>query len=410
MHALVVGSGIVGLATAWRLARAGLRVTVLDASAGPGQGASWANGGQLSYSYVAPLAGPSVWRDLPRLLFGRDPPVRVRPRLDPDQIGWIVRFLGACTRGRALAATDRLLALSALSRRVLDGAPEVRAIPADWSRAGKLVVYGWEADLAAARRGAALAEAHGHPQRILDREGCLGCEPALAGIAGRIRGGAFSPGDEAVDPRRLCLGLHDLLRAPPFDVAFRFGLPARRLLRVGSRIVGVGTDDGVLEADHYVLAAGLGSRALAAGAGLPLPLHAVKGYSLTAPIAVDEAAPRVSVTDFANRVVYARLGGFLRVAGMADIVGAGGVDPARAAQLVRQAREAFPSAASWRSVDPWAGLRPATPTGLPIVGASGLDNLALNVGHGAYGLTLAFGSAEIVACAIPDLVPRDRAA
>jgi D-amino-acid dehydrogenase len=160
----------------------------------------------------------------------------------------------------------------------------------------------------------------------------------------------------------------------------------------------VETEGGVVEGDAYILAAGVASRRLGLTADLDLPIYPIKGYSLSLPIANDDAAPRVSVTDTAHKVVYARLGKQLRVAGMADLVGESGeIDPARLAQLTRQARETFPTAATWQQLTPWTGLRPATPKGLPILGESGIDNLLLNVGHGALGFTLAFGSAEVMA-------------
>src|SRR5690606_17624009 len=175
----------------------------------------------------------------------------------------------------------------------------------------------------------------------------------------------------------------------------------RRLLREGRRLRGVETADGVIEADAYVLAAGVASRRLGLSAGLDLPVYPIKGYSLSLPIANDAAAPRVSITDTAQKLVYARLGSALRVAGMADIVGpSDSIDPARLEQLTRQARETFPQASTWQELSPWTGLRPATPKGLPVLGESGLDNLLLNTGHGALGFTLAFGSAEAIAAQV----------
>lgn len=398
MDVVVIGSGVVGMTTAWRLARDGHRVTVLDRAAATAQGASHANGAQLSYSYVAPLASPSVWFDLPKLLLRRDSPMRFRPGFDLFQYRWLLKFLAACTRREALATTEKLLRLAYLSREVLHQAADIRSLDFAWRRAGKLVVYGSDSGLAAARQQVEYQSRLGSVQQVLDRQGCLQIEPALQGIAHRIHGGVYTEDEEAADPYRLCIGIEGLLAGGNSGVRFAYGRKVKRLLRAGSRLLGVETEGGVVEGDAYVLAAGVASRRLGLTAGLDLPIYPIKGYSLSLPIANDDAAPRVSVTDIAHKVVYARLGEQLRVAGMADLVGdSSEIDPARLAQLTRQARETFPSAANWQQLAPWTGLRPATPKGLPILGASGIDNLLLNVGHGALGFTLAFGSAEVTA-------------
>lgn len=410
MNIVVIGSGVVGMTTAWRLARDGHRVTVVDRAPATAQGASHANGAQLSYSYVAPLAAPSVWFDLPKYLFSRNSPVRFRPTFDPFQYRWLLRFLAACTRREALATTDKLLRLAYLSRDVLHAANDVHGLDFVWSRAGKLVLQGSAAGLDGARAQVDYQSRLGSVQQVLDRDACLKIEPALKTIAHRIHGGVYTADEEAGDPYRLCQGIESLLSGDNSGVQFVYGARVRRLLRAGRRLLGVETAGGeVLEADAYVLAAGVASRRLGLSAGLDLPIYPIKGYSLSLPIVKDEAAPRVSVTDTAYKVVYARLGEKLRVAGMADIVGLDdGIDPARLGLLVDQARETFPAASTWQQMEPWTGLRPATPKGLPILNGSGIDNLLLNVGHGALGFTLAFGSAEVIAAALsgrPSPVP-----
>lgn len=400
MEIVVIGSGVVGMTTAWRLARDGHAVTVVDRAAATAQGASHANGAQLSYSYVAPLASPAVWFDLPKYLFARDTPMRFRPGLQLFQYRWLLKFLAACSQREALATTDKLLRLAYLSRDVLHEAADIHALDFSWNRAGKLVVHGTEAALDAARAQADYQAGLGSRQQVLDRDGCLAVEPALAAIAHRIAGGVFTPDEEAADAHRLCQGIETLLGGDNGGVTFRYGAAVRRLLRSGRRLLGVETaDGGVLEADAYVLAAGVDSRRLGLTAGLDLPIYPIKGYSLSLPIgAADHAAPRVSITDAANKVVYARLDDRLRAAGMADVVGLDtGIDPVRVAQLVRQVRATFPGLPQTAQMQPWAGLRPATPKGLPILGASGIDNLLLNAGHGALGFTLAFGSAAVIA-------------
>jgi len=402
MQIAVIGAGVVGMTTAWALARAGHKVSVIDAAAEPAAGASHGNGAQLSYSYVAPLASPSIWRDLPGLMFSADAPVRFRPTLDPHQYRWGLKFLGACNSNAARSTTEALLRLAFLSRDTVRAADDVGGLDFDWRESGKLVVYSKLETFSAARSQVALQAGLGCHQSVFDRDACLAHEPALQPIANRLVGGIFTADDAAADPVKLCRGLQRILSTGNAPVEFRFGTRVRRLRRDGKRLRCIETDRGDIEADACVLAGGYESRALARSAGIDLPLYPIKGYSLTVDVADGAAAPNASVTDYANKIVYARLGAQMRIAGMADIVGTGRELAAdRVAQLVRQAQATFPGAADWSGdLRPWAGMRPATPGGRPILGASGVDNLSLNVGHGALGFTLAFGSAMALAAHI----------
>jgi D-amino-acid dehydrogenase len=399
MHVVVIGAGVVGMTSAWALAREGNRVTVVDAAPEPAAGASHGNGAQLSYSYVAPLAGPSIWQDLPGLLFSKDAPVRFRPTLDPFQYRWGLKFLANCNAGAARRTTEALLRLAFLSRDTVKAAEDVGGLDFDWRESGKLVVYSKEDSFAAARAQVELQAGLGCRQTVFDRSQCLAHEPALQTIANRIVGGIFTADDAAADPVKLCRGLQRLLSSGNGAVDFRFGTRVERLRRDGNRLTGIDTSAGLIEADAYVLAGGYESRMLARSVGVDLPIYPIKGYSLTVDVADAKAAPDASVTDYANKIVYARLGTQLRIAGMADIVGPGrDLAQDRVAQLARQARATFPGAADWTGdLRAWTGMRPATPSGRPIIGASGIANLALNVGHGPLGFTLAFGSAAALA-------------
>ncbi|WP_316195171.1 MULTISPECIES: D-amino acid dehydrogenase [unclassified Bradyrhizobium] len=397
MHIIVLGAGVTGLTTAYCLASDGHRVTVVDSARGPGLSASFANGGQLSYSYVAPLAGPSALRDLPGWLVRRDAPLRFQLQPDPRQWLWCLRFLAACTGAQSRTGTERLLRLAMYSRDKLDALQEIAPLAFDHSRTGKLVVYSSVASLDAAQRQMEFQRQFGCEQSVLDAEACLEVEPALAAIRYRLVGGIFTPSDQAGDCRLFCAALEKRLREAA-KVSFLYGRRVERLMAADNRVLGVETDTGVLEADTYVLALGSGSPALAASVGIRLPIYPLKGYSLTVPIQNPQAAPRISVTDSARKVVYARLGERLRIAGMADLVGwDDAIDPSRLSLLVREARHAFPAISDYLQIEPWSGLRPATPTGLPILGPTPLSNLLLNVGQGALGFTLAMGSAQIIA-------------
>jgi D-amino-acid dehydrogenase len=398
MHVIVLGAGVAGLTAAWCLAGDGHAVTVIDREAGPGRGASYANGGQLSYSYVAPLAAPSALLDLPRWLVQRDAPMRFRPQLDPQQWAWCLRFLAACTAGQNRRGAERLLTLSFYSRRLVDELVAETALAFDHNCAGKLVVYSSADSYAAALRQRDFQARFGCQQQAATVADCLEIEPALASLRDRLVGGIFTPSDQAGDCAAFCAALETRLRRTAPPVRFLYGHTVTRLIADGGRLQGVETDHGLVTGDGYVLALGVGAARLARGVGLSLPIYPLKGYSLTAPITDPRAAPSVSVTDYARKIVYARLGDRLRAAGMADVVGEDtAIAGDRMALLLREARATFPAAADYQQVECWSGLRPATPTGLPILGGCRLENLWLDVGLGALGFTLAMGAARVVA-------------
>lgn len=411
LHVCVLGAGIAGLAAAWELVRAGMTVTVVDRATGTGQGTSGANGAQLSYAYVQPLADPSLWLQLPELLLTRDSPLTLRLRLDPWQWAWGVRFLAACRASVSRRSTEALLQLAGESRAGFDTFLQEERIACDFSATGKLVLYASEESFASARRQMALQRQLGSVQQALTPSQCVQVEPALQHYAPRIAGAIHTPGECAADCHKVCLELERVLRAR--GVQFLLGEQATALVEGGGRIAYVQTASGMrLQADAFVLALGTDSpallRPLGLGAAWQVPVQALKGYSFTAPAsALPGAAPRVNVTDAARKVVFARLGDRLRVAGMAELTHAQdwAIDPQRIASLQATAQDVFPGGGDYGAAQPWAGLRPATPTGTPVLGRlhGGPANLFASTGHGALGFTLAFGSAQRVAAQIARL-------
>ncbi|WP_338065206.1 D-amino acid dehydrogenase [Trinickia diaoshuihuensis] len=399
MHVLVLGGGVTGLATAWYLAADGHRVTIVERNAGVALESSYANGGQLSYCYVAPLAGPGILSKLPRWLTQAHSPVRFRPRADIDQWRWLLKFVRACTQAQSELATRRLLRLSFLSRELMrDLVTRESSLSFDYKAAGKLVVYRNEESFASARHLVDLQRDLGCEQRVLSPRECAVVEPSLSALAPKLAGGIFTPSEETADCYKFCTALAELLGSR--NVQFMLGtevtaLRARTLGRASRISVHAGGRE--IEADQVVLCAGTASADLLKPLGLRIPLYPLKGYSLTARIGERGAAPRASVTDFDRKVVYARLGDRLRIAGMADITGRDPKpDPARIESLRAEAAQAFPEAADYGLADAWCGLRPATPTSTPIIGPTGFDNLWLNLGQGALGFTLALASGLLV--------------
>ncbi len=403
MHICVLGAGIVGLATAWQLQRDGHQVTVVDRAA-PGHGASGGNGAQLSYSYVAPLADPSIWKQLPHLLLSPTSPLKLRPQLDPQQWRWGLAFLAACNAQTASATTARLLALAARSRSGFEAmraelSPHMEG-DCDFAASGKLVLYRSEQSLAGARRQVELQRTLGSEQRIVTPEECAALEPALEGYHREIAGAVYTPSECAADCLKVCEALTAALRTR----GVRFVLDAEIQgfdLRAG-RVHAVQTTGGAIEAEAFVMALGSASARFGRQLGAYVPVYPLKGYSIT--LETDDApgaAPVVSVTDSARKTVFARLGSRLRVAGMAELVGYDRRIPDdRIDTLVAATRAVFPRASrDFARVSPWTGMRPATPTGVPVTGrlAGAPANLLFNTGHGALGFTLAFGSAQELA-------------
>ena len=411
MRIVVIGAGVTGLAAAWYLAEDGHQVTVIDKNAGPGEESSFANGAQLSYSYVAPLAGPGVLPKIPPWLLRRDSPLRFSPAFDIGQWRWLIEFILACNRTQSDLTTRRLLALSFHSRALMHAfvAGPGAAIDFGYASNGKLVVFSDRQGFDSARRLLDYQRRHGCVQDAIDANACRALEPALAvpssGLGRRMVGAIYTPSEEVGDCYAFCVGIARLLADR--GTRFMYGRRVDSLRRDGSamRVAAVDTGDGPIECDAVVLASGAASPALARPLGIRLPIYPLKGYSITVPASAD--APSISITDFKRKVVYAPLttganAKTLRIAGMADIAGRStAIDPERLGQLVIEARAAFPDATTTAyapdDLAPWSGLRPATPRGSPILGPTPYANLFLDVGQGALGWTLALGSGQVVA-------------
>jgi D-amino-acid dehydrogenase len=398
VHIAVLGAGVIGTTTALSLAEDGHQVTVIDRQLGPALETSFANGAQISACHAKPWAGPGTPWQAFKWMWQPDAPLRFKPwRWDPPLWAWGLRFLANCTAERARINMDRALRLSLYSRAVLAALRQRTNLQYDQVLQGILHIYRTQDEFDDGRRNAENLAALGLPQDVLSPADCVRLEPALAHIAQHgLVGGLMSPVDESGDARVFSEEVAKL--AVAHGVVFRWGETIMGLESERRRISRVRTDKGLLEADGYVLAAGSYSPMLARDLGLSLPVYPAKGYSITVEIEQPAAAPTISITDESRYMVFSRLGNKMRVAGTAELAGWDTrLDPVRVEPLVRNAKTVFPAASDYKTVNPWCGLRPATPDSAPIIGRSPIDNLLLNTGHGTLGWTMAMGSARVLA-------------
>jgi len=397
MNVCIIGGGIIGMATAYQLTKQGIHVTLIEAEHDVALKASFANGGQLSYSYVAPLADPSVFTDLPKWLVRKDSPLKFTPQPSLAQWRWLTHFLLACRSSVQSASTRALLSLSYLSRQNIHDWLQNDALEFHHQVNGKLVVHenpkSWDRACRQVEKQAQL----GASQKLLNAEELFTLEPAMEGMRGRAIGAVYTADEEVGDCHVLAKSmLQKLQKRGSFTLLN--GVKAIGFKKTGSVVHAVHTNTGEIEADHFVVASGAQSASLLKPLGYSPLLFPLKGYSLSLEQETQSTPfPKISVTDYARRIVYAPIGTQLRIAAMVDIKGfSNTVDPRRIAILKNQIQETFPQL-NLSNAELWAGLRPATPTSKPVIGACPTtQNVWLNIGHGALGFTLAAGSAQLL--------------
>lgn len=401
MRVLVIGAGVIGVASAWFLAELGFEVTVVDRQAEPAAETSFANGGQISVSHAEPWANPSAPMKVLKWLVRGDAPLLFRPRADLRQWRWIAGFLRECTPARTRRNVEQLVGLGLYSRDMLRALREQTGIEYDGLSLGILHLHTDPAELEAAREPSRLMTELGCECRLVSASDAIAIEPALAAIGPKLAGAVFSPGDESGDAHRFTRELAERCRQR--GVRFLGGHQVTALRDGGGRIDHVEAIDPRgryqrLTADRYLLAAGSWSALLAAPVGIRLNLYPAKGYSVTMPVADPARAWRVSLTDDAHKLVFSRLGDRLRIAGTAELSGWDrSLNPRRCAAIVARVEALFPGAGDAAQASLWSGLRPATPSNVPYIGATRHSNLYLNTGHGTLGWTLACGSGKVVA-------------
>ena len=391
MKIIVLGAGVVGVTGAWYLAKAGHEVTVVERREAAALETSFANGGQISAGHAEPWAKPAVVPKIVRWLGREDAPLLFRARADWAQWRWGLRFLMECWPGRFERHARTLGALAAYSREQLRALRDELGLRYDQLERGIL-------QFATNQRDFDSLAAHARPEQVKSASQCLELEPALAHSRDPVIGGVYNPGDESGDAHRFTTGLTRL--AEERGVTFRFNTAIESVEAAGGKIQALRAVGATLSADAYVVSLGSYSPLLLAPLGVRIPVYPLKGYSITLPLGPGElpAAPTVSLTDEAFKIVISRLGNRLRAAGTAELTGYDtSVNQVRCAAIARRIRDLFPGLGAITTMDTWSGLRPATPNNVPVIGRTKLENLYLNTGHGTLGWTLACGSAAVLA-------------
>ena len=386
------------MASAWYLAEAGHEVLVLERQPEPGMEASFANGGQISAGHAEPWAKPSVVPKILRWLGREDAPFLFRPRADRAQWEWGLRFLRECLPGRFERNCRALAGLAAYSLDCLRALRSRTGIAYDHLARGILHFATDPGDFELLARSAEAARALGVERSVKSAPECLALEPALKDSEDPVVGGVYSAGDESGDARRFTQELARMAAAR--GVEFRFNASLQAIESAGGEVTAVRLGDARISADAYVACLGSYSSLLLRPLGIRIPVYPLKGYSITLPLGPAEAdvAPSVSLTDEARKIVISRLGNRLRAAGTAELTGYDTqVNTVRCAAIARRMRALFPGLGGITAVENWAGLRPATPDNVPIIGRACLRRLFLNTGHGTLGWTLACGSGRALA-------------
>lgn len=398
MRVLVLGSGVIGVTSAWYLARAGCDVTVLERREGPGLDTSFANAGQISPGYSTPWAAPGIPLKALKWLFQKHAPLAIRADGSLFQWVWLARMLANCGEDAYQTNKERMLRLATYSRRCLIDLREETGLSYEGRQQGTLQVFRSPAQWEAAQRDIRVLETAGVPFELLEGHEVARAEPALHAATERLVGALRLPDDETGDCHLFTRELARRARAA--GVRFVFGSTVESLRRDATgRVVGVVADGRAIDADQVVCALGSYGRALLQGTGIRLPVYPLKGYSITVPIAQEALAPRSTVMDETYKVALTRFDDRIRVGGMAEVAGFDlRLDPRREATLAMVLNDLFPGAAtSGAETNFWTGLRPATPDGTPIIGRTPVPGLWLNTGHGTLGWTMACGSGRLLA-------------
>ena len=394
MKVVVLGAGIVGVTSAYQLAKAGHEVTVVDRQQGPALETSFANAGEVSFGYCSPWAAPGIPMKAVKWLFMHHAPLILRPKVDGAMLSWLVKMLSNCTSERYAINKSRMLRLADYSRTSLAQVREETGIAYDERMQGTLQLFRTQQQLDASAKDVKALAADGIPYEVLDPEGCIRVEPALRHVREKIVGGLLTPKDETGD----CFKFTNALAAKAVElgVRFQYGTTIKGLDVQGGQVRGVVTDRGRVDGDAVVVALGSYSPIMLRPLGIKFSVYPVKGYSLTIPITDPSRSPESTVMDETYKIAITRLGDRIRVGGMAEISGyTNDLGLARRQTLEHSVTDLFPGG-DVAKASFWSGLRPMTPDGTPVIGPTKIKGLFLNTGHGTLGWTMSSGSARVI--------------
>ena len=403
MRVVVLGSGVVGVASAYYLARAGHEVTVIDREAGPALETSFANAGQISPGYAAPWAAPGVPLKAVKWMFEKHAPLAIRLDGTRFQLQWMWQMLRNCTADRYAVNKGRMVRLAEYSRDCIQALRADTGIEYEGRAGGTLQLFRTQQQLDGAAKDIAVLRDANVPFELLSPAELKNAEPALAAVSHKLTGGLRLPGDETGDCQLFTTRLAAL--AEGLGVKFRYNTPIDALAIAGGRIAGVQCGSEMVRADAYVVALGSYSTRFISNL-MKIPVYPLKGYSITAPIVDEAAAPVSTVLDETYKIAITRFNRRIRVGGMAEIVGFDKrLRDARRETLEMCVNDLFPGGGDTSKATFWTGLRPMTPDGTPIVGRTPVSNLFLNTGHGTLGWTMSCGSGQLLADLISGKMP-----
>lgn len=397
MKVLVMGAGVIGVTTAYYLAKQGAQVVVIDRQTGPGLETSYANAGQLSYGMTSPWAAPGIpWKAV-KWMFMKRRPLFIWPLISPTMWKWGAQMLRNCNEDSYRINKGRMVRVSSYSRDVMPDLIAETGITYDARHQGTLQLFRTEKQLKESKADQEVLAEYGSPFEVLDRDGCIAAEPALAEVPGKFVGGLRLIADRTGDCRMFTIAL--TAKCVELGVEFLYGQSISAIAVESGRIVGIDTEiAGRITGDAYVCAMGSYATRVLKPIGIKLPVYPVKGYSVTLPVIDDAFAPQSTIMDETHKVAITRLGDRIRVAGQAEIAGYSNRLGPHATDTVKHViRDLFPKGGDVSKAEGWTGLRPMTPDGTPVLGPTQYDNLFLNTGHGTLGWTMACGSGRAVA-------------
>ena len=404
MDIVVLGGGVVGVTSAWYLAKAGHRVTLLERRDGVALETSHANAGQISPGYASPWAAPGIPLKAAKWMLQKHAPFTVRPTSDPFQLRWMLKMFANCTPAAYAVNKGRMVRLAEYSRDCMKGLREELALDYEGRQLGTLQLFRSQAQLDASQRDIEVLEEYGVPYQSLDASGCEEVEPALARVRGKVVGGLRLPGDETGDCFRFTKAM--AAEAQRLGVKFVFNCAIDEVELAQGRAVAVRAGEQRFKADAIVCALGSYGTGFLRPLGISLPVYPVKGYSLTLPMTDAAGAPRSTVLDETYKVAITRFDERIRVGGMAELSGYNlALNPKRHDTLAMVVGDLFPEGGDISRAEFWTGLRPMTPDGTPLVGPSPIPGLWLNTGHGTLGWTMAAGSGQLLSDLISGTAP-----